>query len=243
MKFSIALVALFCLFLIATPSRSQTLYDNGPVDGQDLGWTINFGFSVSDSFTLGSAATVPGASFWAWLIPGDTLTSVEFQIGASAFGNELMDQTLNVTASNCFSNQFGYNVCDETATFNGGGVALGASTYWMTLSNASVPSGDPAYWDHELRPVVGAGKHSRNDSFRIVFAVGLWWRAEFSRLRPAQHSRTNQLAAVRVRHRGTGGDVAAEDPSLTAKVASRRSMKTVSSDSLRVRSGEFFSSR
>ena len=134
MKFSIVLVALFCLFLIATPSRSQTLYDNGPVDGQDMGWTINFGFSVSDSFTLSIAPPVSGASFWAWLIPGDTLTSVDFQIGASAFGNELMDQTLSVTASNCFSNQLGYNVCDETATFNGGGVNLGAGTYWMTLS-------------------------------------------------------------------------------------------------------------
>ena len=152
MKLQIASLTLFCLLSIATPSRSQTLYDNGPVNGQDLGWTINFGFSVSDSFTLGSANTATGASFWAWLIPGDTLTSVEFQIGAAAFGNELLDQTLNVTATNCFSNQFGYNVCDETASFNGGGVALGAGTYWMTLSNASVPSGDPAYWDMNSGP-------------------------------------------------------------------------------------------
>jgi len=144
---SLSLLAL-CLTLAAVPAMAQTdLYDNGPVNGQDLGWTINFGFSVSDSFTLGSAATVTGASFWAWLIPGDTLTSVEFQIGANAFGNELLDQTLSTTATNCFSNQFGYNVCDETATFNGGGVNLGAGTYWMTLSNASVPSGDPVYWD------------------------------------------------------------------------------------------------
>ncbi len=148
MKLHIASLTVLVLALAAVPAMAQTdVYDNGPVNGQDLGWTINFGFSVSDSFTLGSFAQVTGASFWAWLIPGDTLTSVEFQIGANAFGNELLDQTLNVTASNCFSNQFGYNVCDETATFNGGGVALGAGTYWMTLSNASVPSGDPAYWD------------------------------------------------------------------------------------------------
>ncbi len=128
------------------------VYDNGPVNGQDLGWTINFGFSVSDSFIFGSAPTVTGLSFWAWLIPGDTLASVEVQIGAAPFGNELLDQTLNVTATNCFSNQFGYNVCFETATFNGGGVNLGAGTYWITLSNASVPSGDPAYWDMNLGP-------------------------------------------------------------------------------------------
>ena len=40
-----------------------------------------------------------------------------------------MDQTLNLTATNCFSNQFGYTVCDETATFNGGGVNLSAGTW------------------------------------------------------------------------------------------------------------------
>ncbi len=148
---SLSLLAL-CLNLAAVPAMAQDIYDNGPVNGQDLGWTINFGFSLSDSFTVGSPANISGASFWAWLIPGDTLTSVEFQIGAAAFGNELMDQTLNVTAANCFSNQFGYNVCDETASFNGGGVNLGAGTYWMTLSNASVPSGDPVYWDMNSGP-------------------------------------------------------------------------------------------
>ena len=31
---------------------------NGPVNGQDLGWTINFGFTVSDSFTLTAGASV-----------------------------------------------------------------------------------------------------------------------------------------------------------------------------------------
>ncbi len=134
------------------PLDFMDVYDNGPVNGEDLGWTINFGFSVSDSFTLGDSATVTNASFWAWLIPGDTLTSVEVQIGAAPFGNELFDQTLNFTSSNCFPNQFGYNVCAETATFIGGGVNLGAGTYWMTLSNASVPSGDPAYWDMNSGP-------------------------------------------------------------------------------------------
>ena len=153
MKLRFAFFLLLVLAVAAVPAMAQTdLYDNGPVDGQDLGFTLNFGFSVSDSFTLGSSATVTGASFWAWLIPGDTLTSIEFQIGAAAFGNELLDQTLNLTAANCFSNQFGYTVCDETATFSGGGVNLSAGTWWMTLSNASVPSGDPAYWDMNSGP-------------------------------------------------------------------------------------------
>ena len=146
MNSRIALLTLLFLLLAAVSGLAQ-LYENGPVNGQDMGWTINFGFSVSDSFHLNSEAGVTEVEFWAWLIPGDTLTSVEFQIGAAAFGNELLDQTLNVTATNCFLNHLGYNVCDEFANLNGGGLSIGAGTYWLTLSNASVPSGDPAYWD------------------------------------------------------------------------------------------------
>ena len=150
MKIRIASLSLLAFFLTlaAVPAMAQSdVYDNGPVDRQDFGSTINFGFSVSDTIIFSGPTAVTGASFWASLIPGDTLTSVEFRIGAAAFGNELIGQSLNVTATNCFSNQFGYNLCDETASFNGGGVNLDVGTYWMTLSNASVPSGDPAYWD------------------------------------------------------------------------------------------------
>ncbi len=127
------------------PLDNNVLYENGPVDGEDYGLTINFGFTVSDSMQAIGPAT--GMQFWVWLIPGDTVTSVEVQIGAAAFGNELLDQTLNVSASNCFGNEFGYNVCDETATFNGGGVNLAAGTYWMTLSNATDTEVQGVYWD------------------------------------------------------------------------------------------------
>jgi hypothetical protein len=153
MKLRIASLSLFalCLTLAAVPAMAQIdLYDNGPVNGQDLGWTINFGFTVSDQFTLASDSPVNGMNFWAWLIPGDTLTSVEVQIGSAAFGNELLDQTVNPVAPNCFSNQFGYNVCDETAFFSQ--IELNAGTYWITLSNASVPSGDPVFWDQNSGP-------------------------------------------------------------------------------------------
>jgi hypothetical protein len=146
----LSLLAL-CLLLAAVPAvAQQDIYDNGPGNGQDLGWTVNFGFSVTDNFTLSNPNAVDGVSFWAWLIPGDTLTSVELQFGSAAFGNDLFDQTVNLTQSRCFSNQFGYNVCDETAMINA--VNLNSGSYWMTLSNAMVPSGDPAYWDMNSGP-------------------------------------------------------------------------------------------
>ncbi len=153
MSSRIALLTLLFVLLAAVPGITQ-LYENGPVNGQDMGWTINFGFSVSDSFHLNSEAAVTGVEFWAWLIPGDTLTSVEVQIGSSPFDYSLFDRTVNVFASNCFTNNMGYNVCDEFGNLTG--LYLGAGDYWLTLSNAIVPSGDPAYWDSNA----GVGCHS-----------------------------------------------------------------------------------
>jgi hypothetical protein len=44
----------------ARPSpQDGTLYDNGPYNGTNDAWTLNFGFSVSDSFTGGG----PSAAF------------------------------------------------------------------------------------------------------------------------------------------------------------------------------------
>jgi hypothetical protein len=163
---NIRIASLFVLALCLTfglPALAQEdLYDNGPVNGQDNAWLISGSSApalanrVSNSGCcvegIGNSpnATVNGISFWAWLLPGDTVTSVEVQIGTEAFGNELFDQTINLTASNCFSNQFNFNVCDETGSFSG--VNLSPGNYWFTLGNAITPSGDPVYWDQNSGP-------------------------------------------------------------------------------------------
>lgn len=147
MKSPLASLTLVCLLLMAIPVAAQNIiYENGPVDGQTLAWTINFGFVVSDSFTVANGnGNIGGMDFWAWLIPGDTITTVEIQIGNQSLGNNLMDLTVGVSSSNCFLNQYDYNVCMESATFSGPSLSNG--TYWVSLGNAVVPSGDPAYWD------------------------------------------------------------------------------------------------
>jgi hypothetical protein len=38
----------------------------------------------------------------------------------------------------------------ESSTFSG--PTLNAGTYWINLENASVPSGDPVYWDENSGP-------------------------------------------------------------------------------------------
>ena len=47
-------------------------------------------------------------------------------------------------------NHSGYELCQETGTFNS--VELGAGTYWINLTNARVGNGDEVYWDRERRP-------------------------------------------------------------------------------------------
>jgi len=156
LKMRIASLTLLALCLAVVPAVAQTdIYDNGPTNGTTDGWTINFGFAVSDSFTLSSGATVSGLNFAAWTTPGDVLESAEVSITSSEFGGtSYFDQTVNFTQSGCVANQYGYNVCTESGTFSG--PSLNAGTYWLNLQNASVNTGDPVYWDENSGPSSGS---------------------------------------------------------------------------------------
>ncbi|MGB8885849.1 MAG: PEP-CTERM sorting domain-containing protein [Candidatus Korobacteraceae bacterium] len=136
-----------CLTLAAVPALAQgTVYDNGPVNGQVDAWTINFGFSVSDTFHIVGGTRINNISFWAWVEPGDVASSVEVQISSTGyFGNELFDGTVSLTQSNCFTNNFGFDVCAESGNYFG--PALNPGNYYLTLSNATTLEGNPLYWD------------------------------------------------------------------------------------------------
>ncbi len=129
------------------PLDDSTLYENGPINGTTDAWTINFGFVVGDTFTVpSSGASVNGLVFGAWAEPGDVLENANVGITSSAFGGTIyFDGVVNFTQSACSANQYGYNVCTESGTF--GSVNLAAGTYWVSLSNAVVNTGDPIYWD------------------------------------------------------------------------------------------------
>ena len=170
LKMRIASLSLLALCLAVVPAVAQDIYDNGPTNGTTDAWTINFGFAVSDSFTLGGASTVSGLNFAAWLAPGDVLQSAEVSITSSEFGGtSYFDQTVSFTQSGCTSNQYGFNVCTESGTFSG--TALNAGTYWLNLSNASVNTGDPVYWDENSGPS-SASENSNgtvpSESFTLV---------------------------------------------------------------------------
>jgi hypothetical protein len=147
----IATLLVLCLALAGT-AMAQTLYSNGPINGNTDAWTINFGFIVSDTFNVYSNNTpLTGASFGVWLYSGDTLTSAEMSITSGEnSGTTYFDQTVYFDQGSCTANQYGYNVCQENTTFNG--PTLNAGTYWLNLQNASVPNGDPVFWDENSGP-------------------------------------------------------------------------------------------
>ena len=143
---ALSLLTVLSVAMAATPAMADILYNNGPVDDDTDAWTFNFGFVVSDTFTLSSNATLTGFQFYSWVFPGDLLQNVEVSITSSEFGGTIyFDQTVAFTQSHCSTNAYGFDTCLESSTFNG--PSLAAGTYWVNLQNAVVNDGDPIYWD------------------------------------------------------------------------------------------------
>ena len=131
------------------PPQRETIYDNGPVNGTIDAWSISFGYVVSDSVTLNSANSVSGFEFYVWEMPGDRMTSVDWSItsaenGGTVFGSGTVGG-VNLTDTYVSTNQYGYNI--DRITASGLNVGLNAGTTWLNLENATIPNGDPVYWD------------------------------------------------------------------------------------------------
>ncbi len=175
MKLRTASLCLLTLCVFALPALAQNdLYDNGPTNGTNDAWTINFGFAITDSFNLTSNSTVNGLNFAVWLSPGDVMQSAEVWITSEPYGGTMyFDQQVSFTQSGCTLNQYGYNVCNEVGTFSG--VNLNAGTYWLALQNATDTAGDPVYWDENDGPSMakqGLDGSIPSESFTILGSSG-----------------------------------------------------------------------
>ncbi len=139
------------LVVMVIPASAQILYDNGPVNGTVDAWTINFGYVVSDTFTLSYGTTVTGFDFYVWAYPGDTPTGVDWSITSDEFGGSVYGSgTASLSSTYISSNQYGDDIDRESASIMG--VALGAGTYWLNLQNATTIQGNPLYWDENSGP-------------------------------------------------------------------------------------------
>ena len=151
----IALLTLLtcCLMLAVSPAMADTLYSNGAYNGTTDAWTINFGFSVSDSFTVPDQSSIEDLHLVYWdASTSDLLTTVDMQIGTTSFGGSI--QTLGgVTNTFLGINQYGYALYQADYTFSN--IPWSGAGY-VTLSNACSTSGcsisNPIYWDENSGP-------------------------------------------------------------------------------------------
>jgi hypothetical protein len=142
--------------LAVAPAMANDLYDNGPYNGTVDAWTINFGFAVSDSFTLPSNATLAtGFNFVYWdANSSDLLTSVDWCVATAPLCVPLSGETWGAGGEGTIvnkllgTNQFGYEIYE--ANISGISDRFGL-TGWVTLDNACTTSGcsvsNPIYWD------------------------------------------------------------------------------------------------
>ncbi len=150
---TLGLILSFALLLTlsATPALGQwssTLYDNGPINGTIDAWTINYGYAVSDSFTLATESTITGFQFGVWAYPGDQALSVDFAIGTSPFDGTFT--TVPLMSQFLYNNQYGYDM--DLLTASNLNISLGAGAYWLTLQNAVTTQGNLVYWDENSGP-------------------------------------------------------------------------------------------
>jgi PEP-CTERM motif len=163
------------LCLAVIPAIAQTdIYDNGPINGTVDAWTINSGYAVSDSFTVGAGgATVNGLSFGFWEYGQTDLRSADVAITSAEFGGTtFFDGTVNFTDSGCSTNQQGYYVCTGTGSFNG--PTLSGGTYWLTLENACCDDAG-IFWDENSGPSSASENQVGtipSESFTILGATG-----------------------------------------------------------------------
>ena len=149
----VVVIAVLVVAASAVPVKADTLvYDNGPINGQVEAYTINFGFSVSNSFTLSSATSgLDRIQIGMWAFPGDTPLTVDWQIGTSFFASDVASGAgAALTNTFQYTNGFGYDIYQSDFSISTAGLAAG--TYYLTLDNATTAQGNPIYWDQNSGP-------------------------------------------------------------------------------------------
>jgi len=149
----LSLLTIACLVLAVAPAMADT-YTNGPINGTADGWTINFGFTVSDSFTLaGSDTFVTAFHFNYWDTSStDLLTTADLALGTTSFGGGA-GTTVAFASTFVGTNQYGYNLYQADAT--GLNIPWSSGAGFATLGNACTNSGcgtTPIYWDENSGP-------------------------------------------------------------------------------------------
>jgi PEP-CTERM motif-containing protein len=169
---SLSLFALICLTLAAVPA-SANLWDNGPINGTINAWTINYGYVVSDSFTLIAATNqITSFSFGAWVQSGDTVSSVDWSITSQPNqGTPIDSGTASGLQNQWQSTNAGYDILKVTAT--GFNFNLGQGVYYLNLTNATTPQGNAVYWDENDGVGCGGSDGNGLNCISTAYSAGI----------------------------------------------------------------------
>jgi PEP-CTERM motif len=156
---SLSLLTICCLLLAVAPAVADVpLYNNGATNGNITAWSFDFGFTVSDSFTVPTGSDIETMSFVYWdASTSDILNQVDVNIGSTSFGS---GGPGTVGASGIVNNflgfnSFGYALYQADLTFAS---QAWSGDGWVTLANACTTqsgctfSGIQVYWDENLGP-------------------------------------------------------------------------------------------
>jgi hypothetical protein len=174
---AVFLLALACVFAAVPASAGVVVYDNtGPGSYTANAWSIfdNGGgaYTVTDSFTLSSTAIVEGANFYVWLLPGDSLTSVNWTITDTAFGTSIETGTAAGEPETQVATAFGYYPVLEESISIPPTVALAPGTYWFQLSEGLDAYDNNVWWDESDGPSIayatGGLGQIPSETFQII---------------------------------------------------------------------------
>jgi hypothetical protein len=162
-----ALAALFVGFVCAVgtiPACAQALYNNFTQYTETAVPYVAYGifaypYETTDSFELGSSATVSSADLilWAYTYGSTPQTgwNINWSIGTTQYGSNVASGTDATPTSDYINTQYDYYVHNSSYQFNLYSVTVpipdvpisGGTTYWLTLSNTTNTQDYFAYWD------------------------------------------------------------------------------------------------
>jgi len=151
---AVGILSLACALAAVPASADSTLYSNGPASDTAMLYSINNGYSVSDSFTLSQTSTITGATFDVWVVQKDTLTSVGWSIGNTYFDTSLGSGTASTSNTLKLPNAYGLGDDVYAELISIPDLTLAAGTYWFTLGNAMTAENNRVVWDENNGPSV-----------------------------------------------------------------------------------------
>jgi hypothetical protein len=138
--------------LAAVPASADVLYDNtGPGSFTTNAWSFynsgGGGTSVTNSFTLSHDVLVNGFTFYVWVDPGNSLSSVTWSITDTPFGAAIATGNATGGPNTQVATAYNYySILQESISIPSLYLA-GANTYWFELSNGIDAYDIGVYWD------------------------------------------------------------------------------------------------